>query len=72
MRLMKRFWIYIDFTAFPRRRKIHFFINIFVGIVIAFFCHLLEHTDGAKLRSIRPLTSSLREKHAIPPNPWNS
>lgn len=45
MRLMKRFWTYIDFTAFPRRRKIHFFINIFVGIVIAVFCHLLEHTD---------------------------
>src|SRR5208337_2014158 len=45
MRLMRRFWTYIDFTAFPRRRKIHFFVNIFVGIVIAIFCHLLEHTD---------------------------
>ena len=45
MRLMRRFWTYIDFTAFPRRRKIHFLINIFVGIGIAVVCHFLEHTD---------------------------
>jgi CHASE2 domain-containing sensor protein len=45
MRLMKRFWTYLDFTAFPDRRKIHFLINIFVGIFIAVVCHLLEHTD---------------------------
>jgi CHASE2 domain-containing sensor protein len=42
---VKRFFSYIDVRRFPRRRKIHFFINVSVGIVIAVFFHFLEHTD---------------------------
>ena len=42
---MNRFFSYIDVKRFPRGRKIHFFINVSIGIIIAVFFHFLEQTD---------------------------
>lgn len=42
---MKRLFSYINVGRFSRKQRIHFFINIGVGIVIAVFFHFLEHTD---------------------------
>ncbi len=42
---MKSFFSYIDLRQFSRTKKIHFFINIAVGIFIAIFFHFIEHTD---------------------------
>jgi len=42
---MKRLFSYFDITGFSRGQKIHFFINVSVGIIIAVFCHFIEHTD---------------------------
>lgn len=36
---------YIDVTRFSRGQKVHFFINILVGITIAVFFHFLEDTN---------------------------
>ena len=43
---MMRFLLsYINITRFSRGQKIHFFINISIGIIITIFFHFLEHTD---------------------------
>lgn len=41
---MKVIATYVDFRKFSRKKKIHFFVNIGVGIAIALFFHFLEHT----------------------------
>lgn len=41
---MKQLASYIDFRKFSRKKKIHFFVNIGVGIAIALLFHFLEHT----------------------------
>jgi hypothetical protein len=42
---MKRILSYIDIRGFSRKKKIHFVINISIGIIIAIFFHFLEQTD---------------------------
>jgi CHASE2 domain-containing sensor protein len=42
---MKSIFSFIDIRRFSRTKKIHFFINIAVGILIAIFFHFIEHTD---------------------------
>lgn len=46
--IVKRSSSYIDFRKFSRKKKIHFFVNIGVGIIIALFFHFLEHTKGGE------------------------
>ena len=36
---------HLDIRKFSRKQKIHFFINIFIGISIAAFFYFIEHTD---------------------------
>jgi len=42
---MTRLLSRLDIRAFPRRKKVHFYINIFIGIFIIFLFHFIEHTD---------------------------
>jgi len=42
---MKHIFSYIDLRVFSRKKKIHFAVNISIGIIIAIFFHFLERTD---------------------------
>lgn len=42
---LKNLFLYFDVRTFSRKKKIHFFINIGVGIIITIFFHFLENTD---------------------------
>lgn len=41
---IRHFGSLLDFRKFPIKKKIHFFINLGVGIFIAVLCHSLEYT----------------------------
>jgi len=42
---VRRLISYIDVKNFSRIKKIHFFINVFIGITVVLFFHFVENTD---------------------------
>ena len=42
---MKLLFSYLDIRKFSRKQKIHFFINVLIGISITVFFYFIEHTD---------------------------
>lgn len=35
----------LNFLGFPRAKKAHFLVNVFIGLAVAVFFHLVEHSD---------------------------